>query len=110
MSVDERKQALVRYCSEGDRVCPQPLRWQEFWRLIGEPKDEGVEVPFILGGWAFSTDREKRGRFQSHLRYAVENGLLDAAERFIASLGEQDWHTCPPDRMDWSYGEEIGKE
>lgn len=108
MCEDDRKQALLRYCSDDNRICPQPLRWQEFWRLIGEPRS--LSVPLILSGWNFSTDREKRERFESHLRYAIEDGMLDNAERFLMTLGVDDWHTCPSYLLDSSFGDHLVTE
>ncbi len=110
MTIDERKQSLVRLSTEKNRICPQPVKWDQFWRLIGTPRSEGLSPPLILSGWAFSTDRQKREAFQSHIRYAASNGLLDEAEQFIDKLQERDWHTCPEDRLDFDYGEALAKE
>jgi len=110
MSVDERKEALLRHCEEHGRVCPQPGKWHELWQLIGAPERDGLSPPLILGGWAFSSNREKRERFRSHVSYAAENGLLNDVEQFISRLGEEDWHSCGADRLDWNFGDEIARE
>jgi len=101
----DRLYALIRYSTAGDRICPQPMKWDAFWRLLGFPRDR--PGPLILSGWAFSTDREKRERFREHIAYAEEKGLLIEADQFLRALENADWHTCPDHRQDWSYGDAL---
>jgi hypothetical protein len=108
MSMDDRKklEQLIEYSTSGNRICPQPKRWDEFWHLLGCPRRL---PPFVLSGWAFSTDRGKRTRFGEQLEYASSSGLLEEANNFLRSLGHQEWHTCGGD-LDWSYGDALIKE
>ena len=105
----DRLDALLQLSSGGDRICPLPILWDRFWKLLGSPR-EGVGPPLILAGWAFSSDRDKRERFQAHIKYAADRGLLDEAGRFIRALNTQDWHTCSPGGLDRNYGEAVAEE
>lgn len=109
MSDNERLNRLIDYSSSGNRVCPQPGKWDALWRLLGGPKDL-LSPPLVLSGWAFSTDREKRARFIEHLRHAYGSGLKEAADSFVYALKEEEWHTCADDKLDWSYGDALREE
>ena len=105
---DQKKlEHLIEYSISGNRICPQPNKWNEFWHLLGCPRDM---PPFVLSGWAFSTNREKRTRFREQLEYASAAGLLEGANGFVLSLGPQEWHTCQEDHLDWSYGNALIEE
>lgn len=106
MTDQERLNLLVAYSNFDNRICPQPRRWDEFWRLLGCPSQK-VSPPLILSGWAFSTDREKRTRFREQLEYALKSGLLDEAEDFVRKLDPDEWHTCEERQLDWSYGNAL---
>ena len=105
----DRLGALLRLSAAGDRICPVPALWNSFWERLGCPRAD-VGPPLVLSGWAFSSDRDKRERFQAHIRYAADRGLLDEAERFIHALRAEDWHICGPKGLDWNYGESIAEE
>ena len=89
------------------RICPTPLKWDEFWRVIGSPEE--LE-PLVLGGWAFSTNRRKRERFNAQFEYASKIGLGSKAEQFLARLQEQDWHYCSEASLDYDYGKDLMEE
>src|SRR5258705_8868765 len=101
---------LLAWLDRADRICPNPIKWQEFWKLIGSPPRL---MPLILTGWAFSSDHEKRERFKEQIRYAESQGKLDQARAFLVALKEDDWHTyqggslhgCPGDSMvdEWKW-------
>lgn len=86
-----------------------PVLWDSFWKLLGSPQED-VGPPLILAGWAFSSDRDKRERFQAHIKYSGDHGLLDEAERFIRALNMEDWHICSPSGLDWNYGAAIAED
>lgn len=107
---DERLEKLFTLTSAGNRICPVPLKWIEFWKSIGATHQKDLAQPLILAGWSFSSDREKRDRFQLHIRYAAEHGLLDEVETFITSLRPGDWHTCSSSGLDWNYGDALAED
>ena len=104
---EDKVDALLRYACEGNRICPNPDKWLEFWKLIGSPSKSILPPPLILGGWAFSSDREKRNRFAEHVRFAADNGFTDKTQEFVSSLVGADWHTSPDRLLDWSYGQAL---
>lgn len=105
----KRLDALLQLSSGGGRICPVPVLCDRFWKLLGSPRED-VGPPLILAGLAFSSDRDKRERFQAHIRYAGDHGLLDEAERFIPALKMQDWHSCSLSGLDWNHGEAIAED
>ena len=107
MFSDKRIQALFRYCHERERVCLQPGLWHDLWNLLGKPD---AAKPLVLSGWSFSTDREKRERFEALITHAIETGKLDEAEQFIKSAKDDEWHTSPAHLLDWSYGDLLVSE
>jgi hypothetical protein len=61
------------------KVCLLPDKWHEqFKRLKAFAKSSNLEssppVPLILGGWAFSSDHEKRRRWEQTIEWAKANG------------------------------------
>ena len=64
-----------------DFICPQPLVWHSTHeRLLKARPDGGLRgssppVPLILNGWVFSSDEEKRRRWQDTERWAEEHGF-----------------------------------
>jgi hypothetical protein len=99
---EEQLLSLLEEAGAHDRVCPTPSKWHDFYKLIGSPRDL---QPLILSGWAFSTDREKRERFQEQIRYAASTGKLGRATAFVKALAESEWHSNEGGDLDWSYGD-----
>lgn len=73
-------------------VCPIPYKWHEIHERLKDAWEAGGSVsdpppiPLILAGWAFSTDVDKRNRWQNTLDWAVRHGL----ETLIPSLEQAD--------------------
>jgi hypothetical protein len=36
---NDRFDAPLLYSTAANRVCPQPTKWDAFWRLLGSPRD-----------------------------------------------------------------------
>jgi hypothetical protein len=89
------------------RICPLPIKWDDFYRLIGAPKDLG---PLILSGWAFSTHRQKRERFRAQVEHAYNIGLQQDADRFLSGLRDDEWFYCSEGSLDFDYGESLREE
>lgn len=106
MTEQERLGLLVAYSTSNNRICPEPIRWNQLWHILGCPSQE-LGPPLVLSGWAFSSDRDKRARFKEHLEYALKAGMLEAAETFVRGLGPGEWHTGEESHLDWSYGQAL---
>ncbi len=87
---------LVRYAMENGRICPQPIPWDEMWKMLPNRRKEGKRwlpaVPLILAAWWVATDEQKAERFHLHIRWAVEHGALTKVEAFLKNLDEEDWY------------------
>ncbi len=48
-------QALIDYCQQKGRICPQPTQWNELYELLPDKRSVGVSweppLPFILAAW-----------------------------------------------------------
>jgi len=92
MSIEQ----LLAYCTENERVCPQPRRWNELYKLLPKTQQFGASweppLPLILGGWWHSSDSEKRDRLATHVRWAAEHSALDAITSFLTNLKEEEWY------------------
>lgn len=88
-------QALIDYVSADQRVCPQPRRWDELWRMLPEHRRVGdgwePPLPLILGAWWHSGSREKRQRLIAHLNYAATHGVLPQVDQYVRSLSKAEW-------------------
>jgi hypothetical protein len=89
------------------RICPLPQQWDELWKLIGAPNEL---MPLILSGWAFSTDRQKRERFQAQVEYAQKIGFGEEIQLFLSKLRHDQWHYCWEDHLDFDYSEVIHED
>ena len=86
------KEELIKYCSDNNRVCPIPIKWQEVLDIlkigVGNP---GYLTPLILGGWD-STDEEKRDRVNKQIEYAASNPeMYKKLENFLLGLKDDQW-------------------
>lgn len=87
---------LLAFARGNGRVCPQPQRWDDLWKMLPNRRRVGrgwmPPIPLILGGWWASSDLDKRHRLEVHLRHAAEHGALDAVDGYLLALPERDWH------------------
>ena len=88
-------QELLEYVGSGDRVCPQPLRWNQLWEMLPDRRRVGngwePPLPLILGAWWHTTPRQKMMRLRKHIEYAEAKGALSEVDNFLRSLPEEDW-------------------
>ena len=77
-----------------NRISPQPTRWLEFYRLLGEQGDGSPLPPAPLTGsaWASTPSLAKRMCFREQVEWADAHGCLAPAFAFIKSLPETDWN------------------
>lgn len=88
-------ESLLEYVAHAGRVCPLPLRWNDLWDLLPEKDADGARarlpLPLILGGWVYSTLRDKRQRLALHIRHAAQHGALAEVDEFLRGLPESEW-------------------
>lgn len=76
--------------------CPKPAEWARVHEQLisayhaSEGADDQPPKPLILGGWAFSSAREKHERWQATLEWAVAHGL-DAVTASVAPDAFEYW-------------------
>ena len=83
--------ALIR---KDNRVCPQPARWEEFYRLL-QDLSEGAALPsppLVGPAWKSTPYVAKRMCFCEQVEWAAANNCLIAAYTFLKVLPETDWH------------------
>jgi hypothetical protein len=83
-------------------VCPRPYVWarvhEELLRVhdsSGGPPEDEPPRPLILGGWVFSSAREKHDRWRQTIAWACAHGC----EHVIASVPPsafKEWHGAEP--------------
>ncbi len=65
------------------------------WDMLPGKKQLGSRwepaLPLILAAWWEASPDEKRQRFQQHLQYAAEHGILDKVGEFLRNLHENEW-------------------
>jgi hypothetical protein len=81
---------------KNNRVCLQPMQWQELYEMLPEKKQKGggwkPSVPLILAAWWDTPALPKMMRLQEHIERASNHGCLDAMHRYLSELSESDWY------------------
>ena len=89
-------QSLIDYCSENERVCPMPSKWNDLWEMLPNRSRVGggwePALPLILAAWYDTPVMLKVLRLREHLEWAEQHGSLDAVDKFLRDLPEMDWH------------------
>ena len=85
---------LLEYVTLHHRVCPQPSRWDELWRML--PLDAKIDgkmpgMPLILGAWWDTPALLKQMRLREHIEYAQAVGVLHKVDAFLRALPEAEW-------------------
>ena len=85
-SKDERL-TLLAYVTENGRICPQPTRWDELWKLLPNKQQTAgggwkPSLPLILGAWHYTTGLDKVLRLREHIEYAYEKGVFSEVDIF----------------------------
>lgn len=76
------------------RVCPQPTRWLEFYRVLQENNPKGAALPstpLTGSAWAATPSSAKRMCFREQLEWAVAQGQVTPAYDFLKALPPSDW-------------------
>ena len=77
-----------------NRVCPQPTRWLEFYRVLQEQGDGSAmpAEPLTGSAWASTPPLAKRMCFREQVEWADAHGCLAPAFDFLKSLPDTDWN------------------
>lgn len=88
-------EALITYCKDKDRVCPQPQLWNEMWKKLKDKKQIGSgwqpPLPLILAAWWDTPVGSKQIRLVEHLTWAINHGQLKEISDYLTSLTEEQW-------------------
>lgn len=85
---------LMAEIRKDNRVCPQPGRWEEFYRLLTD-LSEGAALPsppLVGEAWKSTPSVAKRMCFREQVEWAAANNCLIAAYTFLKVLPQKDWH------------------
>ena len=68
-----------------DPICPNPPEWARLHTAASESALDGdtFPKPLILAGWAFSSDEEKRRRWEETIQWLNERNLESLVESAI---------------------------
>ena len=93
VSMQNTLEHILRHCAQDGRICPAPIKWNEFWEVL--KKRQGVDSPpppLILAAWWTSSDEMKAERLQEQLKWADGNSRLSEAKEFLSRLADEEWH------------------
>ena len=93
--MSEKLKSLILYSQENGRVCPNPNRWMEFYKILPISEDANAwsrpTLPLILGAWSMSNPKSKMLVFKEQIELGAARGCLDIIDHFIRGLSEKDW-------------------
>lgn len=86
----------MQECTKNNRVCLQPMYWNELYEMLPNKKRVGVgwepSLPLILGAWWNTPQLFKQIRFSEHIKWANDHGCLDHVYSYLCSLNEENWY------------------
>ncbi len=79
-----------------NRVCPQPSRWLEMYRILQEKAGLGAlpSQPLVGSAWAATPPMAKRMAFHEQLEWAEKNHCLTPVYEFLKTLRDSDWYNA----------------
>ena len=85
---------LMAEIRKDNRVCPQPTKWLEFYRLMEQLSGSSrlPSPPLVGSAWAATPSSAKRMCFREQVEWAAANNCMHAAHTFLKNLQEADWH------------------
>ena len=94
--MDQELSDLVEYCKSNNRVCPQPMLWNQLWELLPDRKRVGMgwqpPLPLILAAWWDTPALFKQIRFLDHIQWAFDHNFLGKVDQYLRSLSEDQWY------------------
>lgn len=89
-------ESVLELTRKNNRVCPQPMKWQEMYEKLPAKKRVGSgwepALPLILAAWWDTPALSKMVRFTEHIEWAAAHGCLEEIHSFLSSLSEDQWH------------------
>ena len=84
---------LMAELRKDGRVCPLPTRWLEFYRVLQVAAgNRPLPAPPLTGSaWAATPTSAKRMCMREQAEWAVQNGCVGEAYRFLEQLPKGDW-------------------
>lgn len=86
---------IKEICEKNRRICPQPIKWNEFYEILPNKKSKGnvwePSLPLILAAWWDTPLFLKKNRFLEHVEWANKHNILDQAYNFLSKLQDEDW-------------------
>jgi hypothetical protein len=85
---------LMAEIRKDNRVCPQPTRWLEFYRLLEEAAG-GARLPsppLVGSAWASTPSIAKRMCFREQVEWTASHRCMNMAHQFLKSLKDSEWH------------------
>lgn len=87
---------IIELCKINNRICPQPQKWNDLWKLLKNKKRVGTawepSLPLILAAWYHTSDYLKKERLMVHISWAKKENQLSEIFDFLNRLNESDWH------------------
>ena len=79
-----------------NRVCPQPSRWLEMYRILQEQPGRGAlpPDPVVGSAWASTPPLAKRMAFHEQLEWADRNHCLTPVHEYLKTLRDADWYVA----------------
>ncbi len=87
---------VIDFLNEKNIVCPLASEWNDLWKRLpnntcNENGEWSVRLPLILGEWHYSTNEQKRQRFEEHIRWANEHKVLEKIYSIILEISDDRW-------------------
>lgn len=87
---------VIAETNRNNRVCPQPMKWNELYEMLPDKKRKGLgwepSLPLILAAWWDTPIISKKLRLKEHLEWAEGHGCLDVIYSFLTNLKEDEWY------------------
>ena len=85
---------LLAEIRRNNRVCPQPLAWEAFFRVLGE-NAAGAQLParpLVGKAWASTPALAKRMCLREQVEWAAAHDCIEPAYRYLSRLPDAEWH------------------
>ena len=93
--MDKKLKALLEYVNADGRICPLTRQWNWLWDMLPDKKRVGRDwdppLPLTLTVWWETPLDAKKLRFDRHLQYAAEHGVLDKVDSYLRGLKPEEW-------------------
>lgn len=92
----DKAKALLDYCKENGRFCPQPQHWNRLWEMLpGRTRKPtrgwNPSPPLILTAWDNATGQDKLLRLRDHIGWADAHGVIDDVDAYLREMTEEQW-------------------